>query len=405
MTDSVFITRLGLKDYKSIARCDVTLGALTFLVGRNGSGKSNFVDALRFIKDSLERTLEQAIRERGGINEVRRRSTGHPHDMTIRVDFQQGELSGHFAMQIKAPSRGVWEVSREVCKIGRADRAVAPVAYYGVESGQVISSSLGPNPPAASRDRLYLVNASGSPDFRPIYDGLSRMGFYNLNPDQMREPQSPDTGEVLARDGRNLASVLDRMDDDSAARLRAFLNQVVPGITDVRHKMLGHKETVEFLQGVKGAKNPWRFASVSMSDGTLRALAILASLFQTRPNAAVPLVAIEEPETALHPGAVNVLRDALREASERTQVIVTSHSPDLLDDRNIDAGSIYAVANELGTSSIGPIDDESRSALRDGLYTAGELLRMNQLDRNTDALFEAGLNRQLDLFDREIAQP
>ena len=59
-----FLRRVQLRNYKSIAECDVALGPLTFLVGPNGSGKSNFVDSLRFIADSLTRSLDQAVRDR-----------------------------------------------------------------------------------------------------------------------------------------------------------------------------------------------------------------------------------------------------------------------------------------------------------------------------------------------------
>ena len=87
MKDSTFITRVILKNYKSIAACDVQLQPLTFLVGRNGSGKSNFLDSLRFVADALNFSLEHAIRDRGGINDVRRRSRGHPNHFSIRLEF------------------------------------------------------------------------------------------------------------------------------------------------------------------------------------------------------------------------------------------------------------------------------------------------------------------------------
>ena len=67
------LTRVVLRNYKSIAACDVQPAQLSFLVGPNGSGKSNFLDALRFIADSLRHSIDHALRERGGINEVRRR--------------------------------------------------------------------------------------------------------------------------------------------------------------------------------------------------------------------------------------------------------------------------------------------------------------------------------------------
>jgi len=65
--DSTLLTKVILKNYKSIAGCDVALGPLTFLVGPNAAGKSNFLDALRFVADSLRASLEHALRERGGI--------------------------------------------------------------------------------------------------------------------------------------------------------------------------------------------------------------------------------------------------------------------------------------------------------------------------------------------------
>jgi len=77
MTDSTFLTRVVLRNYKSIATCDVRLHPLVFLVGPNGAGKSNFLDALRFVTDALRTSLDHALRDRGGIKEVRRRSGGH----------------------------------------------------------------------------------------------------------------------------------------------------------------------------------------------------------------------------------------------------------------------------------------------------------------------------------------
>ncbi|MEM9491458.1 MAG: AAA family ATPase [Myxococcota bacterium] len=80
-----FLRRVRLRNYKSIAQCDVELGRFTVLVGRNGAGKSNFLDALRFVADGLNSSLDHAIRERAGIDAVRRRSTEHPHNFQIEL--------------------------------------------------------------------------------------------------------------------------------------------------------------------------------------------------------------------------------------------------------------------------------------------------------------------------------
>jgi predicted ATPase len=80
---SIFLRKVVLQNFMSIARCSLTLGSLNFLVGQNGAGKSNFLDALRFIADSLNTSLEHALRDRGGIGEVRRRSAGHPTNFGV----------------------------------------------------------------------------------------------------------------------------------------------------------------------------------------------------------------------------------------------------------------------------------------------------------------------------------
>ena len=190
---TVLITRVVLKNYKSIAACSVPLRPLIFLVGQNGSGKSNFLDALRFVSESLNSSLDHALRERGGINEVRRRSSGHPTHFGIRLEFSLPDsTSGYYAFRVGAKPKGGFEVQREECRI-YAGKAFHDDKFYVVNSGQVEDSNPKPLPPAAD-DRLFLVAASSLPEFRPLYDCLTRMGFYNLNPDKIRDLQPPDTG-------------------------------------------------------------------------------------------------------------------------------------------------------------------------------------------------------------------
>ena len=385
MDNSVFLTRVVLKNYKSIGDCAVILRPLTFLVGPNGAGKSNFLDALRFVADALRTSLDHALRERGGIKEVRRRSGGHPTHFAIHLEFSiTGQMSGHYTFRIGSRPSGGYEVQEEECEVNcvASNNGPRQTAYFKARNGKVTSSIK--VVPAASSDRLYLVNASGLQDFRPVYEAFSRMGFYNLNPERIRDLQPPDAGDLLARDGSNIASVLGQLashNKGTKQRIEEYLAKVVPGVYGVDVRVIGPKETLEFRQQVAGSKDPWRFLASNMSDGTLRALGILVALFQATSNgkSKVPLVGIEEPEVALHPAAAGVLLDSLRDASRKTQVIVTSHSPDLLDDEDIDGESILAVGSEGGVTEIGQLDSAGRSALMDRLYTAGELLRLNQL--------------------------
>jgi len=400
MRDPTFLRRVILKNYKSIATCDVPLEPLTFLVGPNGAGKSNFLDALRFVADALRTSLDHALRDRGGINEVRRRSGGHPTHFGMRLDFclRNGER-GHYALRIGSQRGGGYEVQQEECFIDGASPR-----HFRVENGELASMSSN-TAPAVSADRLYLVNASGLPEFRSLYDALSNMGFYNLNPDRIRDLQTPDSGKLLARDGSNLAGVLAQLTAQYPAtkqRIEEYLGKIVPGIRSVEHRVLGPKETLEFGQVVAGAEYPWRFLAANMSDGTLRALGVLVALLQSGDGngagPSVPLVGIEEPELALHPAAAGVLIDCLREASRATQVLVTSHSPDLLDNPHLDTDAILAVEAAAGVTTIGRLDEAGKSAMRDRLFTAGELLRLNQLA--PDPAARQLSDRQLHLFDK-----
>ncbi len=396
--DRRLVTRVVLRNYKSIAACDVSPMQLTFLVGPNGSGKSNFLDAIRFVADALRFSIDHALRDRGGIKEVRRRSGGHPNHFGIRLEFNLLESKGHYAFRIGAERRGGHHIQREECYV--VPRHGGQPQYYCVERGEMVKTSLVHGPATAS-DRLFLVSASGLEGFRSVYDALSSTGFYNLRPEAIRDLQPPDPGDLLNRDGSNIASVLAGLAKRSPTvkrRIEEYLERIVPRVVGVNRVSAGPRETLEFRQQVRGSRHPWRFFASSMSDGTLRACGVLVSLFQrVGSNASEPwLVGIEEPEVALHPAAAGVLVDSLRDAVENAQVMVTSHSADLLDDPEIPGDAIVAVLSEDGETRIGPLDEVGRSALRDRLYTAGELLRISQLDPDP-SLSRLDPNR-LDLF-------
>ena len=386
----VNLRKVTIKNYKSIASCDVDLEPLTFLVGPNGSGKSNFLDALRFCADALRHSLDQAVRDRGGINEVRRRSAGsRPNHLAIRLKLEIApSYVFHYYFEIGARSNGGYVVEREEC-IWRHAEDDRKSGEFSVKNGLACSTIK--NTPPAGPDRLFLVNMAGfnGPDL--LYRALSSMGFYSLNPERIRDLQSPDSGELLARDGGNLAAVLAslmRNDPERGARVLEFLRLVVPGITEVQSKALGPKETLEFTERSSPGEKSRRFLASSVSDGTLRALAVIVALFQRSSSGGntIPVVGIEEPEMALHPAAASVLFDCLHEASLYRQVLVTSHSPDLLDRPDIPVESILAVSAEDGKTFVGPVDKVTRKMLKARLRTAGELLRINQISPDWTAI-------------------
>lgn len=385
--DSRCITRLSLRQYKSIERCELELEPITILVGRNGVGKSNIVDALRFVADALRNTLEYAIRERGGIDQVRRKSLGgrptHP-GVSIRLRLPD-DRSADYTFRIAAIQGRGFRVDRESCEV--FDACQTRVHAFRVDDGRVQEWTPRSAEPAAAQDRLFLVAASGLPEFRPVFDLLTRMTFHNLNPEAMKYPQRPEPGELLAHDGRNLASVIKQLQSSAPDRLErvlAYLTAIGVPVTRIEHKQAGALETIEVAQEIavpEGARNS-NFEAIALSDGTIRALGILVSLVSARGLGAggPSLIGIEEPETALHPAAAGALMEALSEGADRTQLIVTCHSPDLLDHESVSPEMIRAVLLENGRTVVGRLSPPKADLLKRHLSTAGELLRLDQLE-------------------------
>ena len=388
MSTIPFIHRVKLRNYKSIGRCDVRLGPLAVLVGPNGSGKSNFLDALALTRQALDVTLDHALRERGGINEVRRRSGGHPSNFSIELQFNiilnGGSRQGLYSFEVTSERDGGFSVRNEICEVGNPDALGEPTRFV-VREGALHENNLGVTLPRPSPDRLFLVSASNVDEFRPVYDALTSMAFYSFSPEVMRSPQPPDPGDMLQPDGTNLASVLaslENRNESSHAQIQEYLKQITPGVEGVRRISIGTLETLQFRQRVAGQKAPWRFPAINMSDGTLRALAVLTALLQGD-GVSPSLIGIEEPEIALHPAAAGILWDAIQRGRDLTQVLVTTHSPDLLDREDISTDVLLATDCEAGTTQIGPIIQSSRDAIRDRLATPGELLRQKRLRPET----------------------
>jgi len=379
--DSQLLTRVVLRNYRSIPACDVGLGPLTFLVGPNGAGKSNFLDAIRFVADALRHSLDYAIRDRGGIGRVRRRSNGHPTRFGIRVDVSLAGAHGSYAFEVGGVPGGGYSVLREECVLSPTDPS-ASVSRYRVDKGIVRESTLDPTPTAAS-NRLYLVSVSGTTPFQALHEALSETGVHDLDPSAIRELRAPRPGERLNRDGSNLTSILSAIEahsPETKARIEEYLTRIVPGSERVSVTRSFSGEMLELVQG----ESPDRVAAGHMSDGTLRALGVLVALFHGDGSGPLRLVAIENPDAGLHPASAGVLCDVLRDASTRSQVLVTSHSPDLLDEDGFPVDSILAVASRDGDTVIGPIDEACRMVLEEHRFTAGELLRLGQLEPDPD---------------------
>ena len=132
-----------------------------------------------------------------------------------------------------------------------------------------------------------------------------------------------------------------------------------------------------------------------MSDGTLRAVGLLMAVFQ-KPQPSV--LVVEEPEATIHPGALGAVLDLLRHASRMTQVVITTHSPDVLDATWIGPQNLRIVTWDMGKSYILPPSDATKEAIRDHLMGVGELFRSEALHPAPTPIFQEHPER-LELFE------
>lgn len=390
----MFLTRVRIENFRSIAACDVRLGPLTVLVGPNAAGKSNFLDALRFVRDALRTSPGQALEPRGGLEEILHRSSAGTQADSFRIrldvtvpapepDRERGATDASYLLEVGADPGvdGRPGIRREELSFpGR------PALFVSPESGGQFRSD-------GSWDDLFLSKVSReSRELYAVAHSLQSLRFYELHTPVLRDidqTRSKHGDVVLGERGEYLARVL-----RSLALDRPWVKDTVDGYISTMIENAAGLDGKE-LEEADLAYVVGRFIDEdgshrqvdrrSLSDGTLRLAGVLAALFQSRVlDGSIPFVGIEEPEISLHPPVLGALYDALVGASDNTQVMVTTQSADLLDNSAADPGHLLVVRDDGHGSTIGPIDETGRRLLADGVLTLPELLRSGEMRPESD---------------------
>lgn len=343
------LTRLEVRNYRNVAHAAVRLGDLTVLVGPTGAGSSSLVDALVFVSEALRYGLAVAFRRRGGIGAVRRRSRGHPYN--VGVDLQMAWPDGtyaQYAFDVAARSGERFEVWRERCHVqGFLEGPQGFELRDGLPLGAAVALSR-----RRPRDDLALRHVDGPPALVAVRALATSIGCYAPDPVRMRTPVlRGDPREPLDADAGNAANVLAAMLEDraqavSSLTLRSTLARVAPGMVRLDVASFGSREAL-VAHHSDGIGDTWQVDADSLPDGVLRAFGHLLAVHQARLPAAV---ALEEPESGLHPGATGAVADALLEASNRTQVLVTTHDSSFVTHPGIADDAIVVVGSERGSA-------------------------------------------------------
>lgn len=355
------------------------------------------MDILRFIKDALRFDLEAAISMRRGFRAVRykARSGGSP-DIRIAVEALWEDCSIVYTFVVTSDPDQDWRVKREQLSVMNETHDPLQV---NVEDGiiSVKGALIDQVRYNSSSDDLTLktmyymlthayrqiaTKSDAIPPLiraiRALHMGLRNMRFFHIFPRDIREPQKLSTHRPLDEHGANLASVLRDMQKNrgpASQQLQEELGHLIPHVSGIRIRSAGGFLVTELRHG-DGKDNGQWFDLSQESDGTLRLLGLLTALYQLP---APSFLGIEEPEFAVHPGALTPLAELLTEASLRSQILLTTHSPELMDQLPVD--SLRVVDSIDRATTIEKVANHQVEAVKANLFLPGELHRMEGLSQ------------------------
>lgn len=371
--------RLHLTNFLSYRSSTLDFGRLVALVGPNASGKSNAVAAIKLLREIPIHGLPTAIARRGGFDQLRHRSAGHPYDPGIRIDFMLDESKESFyELRLRAVAGKRYEVKHEHAVVNHGRNRYSFSNSQGRLSWEEIDENGETIDVSDERMRVppgQSAASIGGPSYGMFLVSrvLQDMRIVEINPARVGELQEPSSLEEFEPDGSNTASIYDGLSSRARKELVDELSAIVPGISRIDVRRLADKLTFSFYQDTATGRR--EFLAKQMSDGTLRAFSILLAMRQPRRPG---ILIIEEPEIAIHLGALRTLVDIFNQQSETTQILITTHSADIVD--SLETDSLRVVWTDGGASRISHVAEHTLEPVRRGLITPGELLRSDALD-------------------------
>lgn len=365
----MIVSRIILKNWRNFREVDVTLGNRAFLVGPNASGKSNLLDALRFLRDIVRDGLEKAISERGGMSRIRCLAARREPDIELAVYLAESphqEPVWKYAIRIKQQVRGrhlpILDCE-EVYKKG------ALILSRPDDKDKQDNLRL-------TQTHLEQINSNES--FREIADFFEAVSYLHLVPQLVRYPRAF-SGPGIEGDpfGRNFLERVARTPEKTrGARLRKIekaLRIAVPqlkNLTETRDETgIPHLEATYEHWRAKGAKQ----REDQFSDGTLRILALLWSFLESD-----SLLLLEEPELSLNSGIVSKLPALMYrlQRQKKRQIILSTHSADLLTDKGIGSEEVLLLTPSLEGTKVEVASSirEVRDLLEGGLTVAEAIM-------------------------------
>ncbi|MGE5543278.1 MAG: AAA family ATPase [Bacillota bacterium] len=355
-------SRVSLENWRNFKHVEVSLSNRAFLVGPNASGKSNFLDAFRFLHDiaSLGGGLQQAVTTRGGVSRIRCLAARRNPDVVVNVDLSEGEehlwryrlaFSQDNNRRPIVKSEQVWRGDRQ--EIDRPDENDRD-----------------------DPDRLYQTNLEqvmANKGFRDVAEFFRATSYYHIVPQLIRDPDrsagkqaDPFGGDFLEQVSRTQK----KTQQSRLKRIREALRVAIPQL-----KALELFKDERGIPHLRGKYQHWRSegawqTELDFSDGTLRLMGLLWTLL-----AGSGPILLEEPELSLHPEVVRQIPQMIARVQRKRplrQVMLSTHSSDLLSDEGIGVEEVLLfMPGEEGTR-VNPVAHihDARSLLESGINLA-----------------------------------
>lgn len=396
------IKELRLINWKSFGDTTLYIDPLTFVIGTNASGKSNILDALSFLHYvSLGTPIENVLKEhiRGGAEWAIRK--GQQEFSLIVVDELNG-VDYEYEIKCGATNQKTIELVYEklelknkkaankllFCTDGQSDdlSSIIVTRFYAARKGRQKRLDLARRCTVLSQYEVLPIIKEVKEACRAIASDLKNIFVFNPIPNHMRNYcQLSDT---LNEDGGNVAGVLAGMDPERKNDVEQKLSDYVrplpeKDINKVWAETVGRfgNDAMLYCEECWSNGNKEIIDARSMSDGTLRFVAIVASLLTGKPDS---LLVIEEIDNGLHPSRAGELVKALRElgSSKGIDVICTTHNPALIDSLGVEMLPFISYVSRTpsdGTSTIEPVEDINNVTKLMANYTIGELMTKDKL--------------------------
>jgi predicted ATPase len=362
---------LTITGFKSIEKLEnLELRRLNVLIGANGAGKSNFVDFFRMLRAMADEGLQKFVVEQGGADGLFFMGPKHTRLISARLEF--GEYVYEFHLAPTSPS-DLMVADEHIHRFGGSKKKGG--STYSMSKGARESVLKQTHDRESSKGQLLDLLGMD------IYDSVSSWVVYHFHDTSMLAPMRRDQSvrdrQQLRPDASNVAALLLYLREkrtETYGLIRDTVRMIAPFLDDfiLRPEEKGGQEWVRLEWSQKGSDFP--FQPSRLSDGTIRFICLATALLQPDPPATI---LIDEPELGLHPYAIALLADLIQSATERTQVIISTQSPALLDRFNTE--DVIVVTREQGRSEFRRLDP---SSLKEWLeeYSVGELWQKNVVD-------------------------